>query len=85
MTTAAFQGQGGGLPKEEWMLASVPKTGGYHNTERTWTLVTITESNEALMKTYLTRPPRKLQSESYAGLITLSNYERFPWSRGAAR
>ncbi len=30
MTTVAFQGQGGGLPKDEWTLASVLKTGGYH-------------------------------------------------------
>jgi arylsulfatase len=29
MTTVAFQGQGGGLPKVEWTLASVFKTGGY--------------------------------------------------------
>src|SRR5262250_2974301 len=29
MTTVAFQGQGGGLPKAEWTLASVLKTGGY--------------------------------------------------------
>src|SRR5438309_7957683 len=29
MTTVAFQGQGGGLPKEEWTLASVLKTGRY--------------------------------------------------------
>src|SRR5829696_3490737 len=29
MTTVAFQGQGGGLPKEEWTLGSVLKTGGY--------------------------------------------------------
>ena len=29
MTTVAFQGQGGGLPKAEWTLASVLKTTGY--------------------------------------------------------
>ena len=30
MTTVAFQGQGGGLPKGEWTLASVLKKGGYN-------------------------------------------------------
>jgi len=30
MTTVAFQGQGGGLPKAEWTLASVLKTAGYN-------------------------------------------------------
>ncbi len=30
MTTVAFQGQGGGLPKAEWTLASVLKQGGYN-------------------------------------------------------
>src|SRR5271163_49125 len=29
MTTVSFQGQGGGLPAEEWTLASVLKTSGY--------------------------------------------------------
>jgi len=29
MTTVAFQGQGGGLPKAEWTVASVLKTAGY--------------------------------------------------------
>ena len=33
------------------------------------------------MKTYLHYPPRKLQSETYAGPITLSQYERFQYVR----
>jgi arylsulfatase A-like enzyme len=50
-------------------------------TERTWTLVTIAEAIKGLMATYVTHPPRKLQSEGYTGPITLSNYERFQWIR----
>jgi arylsulfatase len=46
-------------------------------TERTWTMVTISESINKLMKTYVQYPPRKLQSESYTGPLTLSQYERF--------
>lgn len=46
-------------------------------TERTWTLVTISAAIEDLMKTYVKYPPRKMQSESYTGPITISNYERF--------
>ena len=46
-------------------------------TERTWTLVTISEAIKELMKTYVKYPPRKLQSEGYTGPITLSNYEKF--------
>jgi hypothetical protein len=33
-------------------------------TERTWTLVTISEAIKTLMNTYVQYPPRKLQSES---------------------
>ena len=33
------------------------------------------------MKTYVQYPPRKLQSESYSGPITLTNYQRFQWVR----
>jgi len=46
-------------------------------TERTWTMVTISESIKKLMQTYVKYPPRKLQSESYTGPLTLSEYERF--------
>jgi arylsulfatase len=45
-------------------------------TERTWTLVTISDAIRELMKTYVEYPPRKLQSEAYTGPITISQYER---------
>ena len=45
-------------------------------TERTWTMVTISASIEKLMKTYLEHPPRKLQSQSYTGPITITAFER---------
>ena len=50
-------------------------------TERTWTLVTISQAIKDLMKTYIEYPPRKLQSETYTGPITISRYERFQWVR----
>jgi arylsulfatase A-like enzyme len=46
-------------------------------TERTWTLVTFNTVIKDLMKTYVQNPPRKAQSETYSGPITLSQYERF--------
>lgn len=52
-------------------------------TERTWTMVTISESIKNLMKTYVKYPPRKLQSESYSGPVTLSAYQRFQYVRDA--
>ena len=45
-------------------------------TERTWTMITISDSINKLMKTYVQYPPRKLQSESYAGPLTLTDYQR---------
>jgi hypothetical protein len=45
-------------------------------TERTWTLVTIGAAIKELMQTYVKYPPRKAQSESYTGPITISDYER---------
>jgi arylsulfatase len=50
-------------------------------TERTWALVTINEAIKDLMKTYVQYPPRKLQSETYTGPITISNYQRFQFVR----
>jgi len=50
-------------------------------TERTWTLVTISEAIKNLMKTYIEYPPRKLQSMTYTGPITISNYQKFEWVR----
>jgi arylsulfatase len=46
-------------------------------TERTWTMVPISESIKKLMATYMEYPPRKLQSMTYTGPVTLSDYERF--------
>ena len=43
---------------------------------RTWTLVTINQAVRDMMKTYIEHPPRKLQSQTYAGPITLTQYER---------
>ena len=50
-------------------------------TERTWTMVTISEAIKNLMKTYVQYPPRKMQSMGYDGPITLSGYEKFQWVR----
>lgn len=50
-------------------------------TEHTWTLVTISQAIQDLMKTYVQYPPRKMQSEGYTGPITLSNYQKFQWVR----
>ena len=50
-------------------------------TERTWMMVPIAQQIEALMKTYVQYPPRKMQSMGYDGPITLSNYQKFQWLR----
>jgi arylsulfatase len=46
-------------------------------TERTWTMVTISESIKKKMESYVKYPPRPMQSEAYAGPVTLSSYFRF--------
>ena len=45
-------------------------------TERTWIMVSISDEIKKLMKTYVDHPPRKPQSMTYTGPITLSQYER---------
>jgi arylsulfatase A-like enzyme len=52
-------------------------------TERTWVMITISDAIQKLMKTYVQYPPRKLQSESYSGPITLSTYQHFQYVRDA--
>ena len=44
-------------------------------------MVTISDAIKNLMKTYVQYPPRKLQSESYSGPITLTQYQRFQYVR----
>jgi arylsulfatase len=46
-------------------------------TERTWTMVTVSEAIKGLMQTYVKYPPRKLQSMTYTGPLTISQYQRF--------
>ena len=50
-------------------------------TERTWVMIGISEAIKELMQTYVKYPPRKAQSASYTGPITLSQYERFQFVR----
>ena len=50
-------------------------------TERTWTMVPITEAIMKLMKTYVQYPPRKMQSMGYDGPLELSKYQKFEWLR----
>ena len=46
-------------------------------TEPTWIMVTISASIKKVMETYVKYSPRKLQSETYSGPITISEYEKF--------
>lgn len=51
--------------------------------ESTWAVVPANESVSTLMKTYVEYPPRKLQSETYSGPITITQYQRFKYVRDA--
>ena len=50
-------------------------------TERTWTIVSINQAIQEKVKTYIQYPPRKLQSETYTGPITLTQYQRLKYVR----
>jgi arylsulfatase len=50
-------------------------------TERTWMGVVMGEELNKLMATYVKYPPRKSQSLTYTGPITISDYEKFDWVR----
>lgn len=50
-------------------------------TERTWMAVIMGEELKKIMASYVQHPPRKTQSLTYNGPITLSNYEKFQWVR----
>ena len=45
-------------------------------TKKTWFLPGIQDEIDEFMKSYLKYPPRKLQSNLYPGLITITDYER---------
>jgi len=50
-------------------------------TERTWTLIPIAEAIKMLMDTYAKHPTRKAQSQTYAGPVTPTDYERYQFIR----
>lgn len=43
-------------------------------TEKTWTMVMFSAAQQKLMESYAKYPPRKLQSETYTGPMTISKY-----------
>ncbi len=50
-------------------------------TENTWLAAVMGAEVKKLMESYVKYPPRKSQSLTYNGPITLSNYEKFTWLR----
>lgn len=48
-------------------------------TERTWTMVPISEEINKLMKTHIDYPPRKMQSMTYDGPIEISKFQKFQY------
>ena len=50
-------------------------------TEHTWMAPIMGIELQRVMKTFVEYPPRKLQSETYTGPITISAFEKFSWLR----
>ena len=50
-------------------------------TEHTWMAPVMGVELQRVMKTFLEYPPRKLQSETYTGPITITAFEKFSWLR----
>jgi arylsulfatase A-like enzyme len=50
-------------------------------TENTWAAPVMGERVKALMESYIKYPPRKLQSDTYTGPITITNFQKFQWLR----
>jgi arylsulfatase len=45
-------------------------------TEKTWMIIGFNKVVADLMQTYVTDPPRKLQSETYTGPLTIERYRK---------
>lgn len=54
-------------------------------TEKTWFLPTVQDVTREFMKSYVTNPPRKQQSDGYSGPITIPEYERYKNVRDALK
>ncbi|MCA9118060.1 MAG: arylsulfatase, partial [Planctomycetaceae bacterium] len=51
-------------------------------TEKTWTIVLFNKTAADLMKSYRKYPPRKLQSETYTGPMTIERFRTIEEIRG---
>jgi len=50
-------------------------------TETSWIAPIMGKETQQLMQSYIKYPPRKKQSLTYTGPITISNYQKFEWLR----
>ncbi|WP_176082971.1 arylsulfatase [Martelella sp. HB161492] len=54
-------------------------------TESTWATIPANDAMAKIMKTYLQYPPRKLQSETYTGPITITQYQNLKFVQDALK